>query len=145
MTEQENHKLIQDAFAALNARDLDAYCNLLDDSYVWENDAFPSPMRGKEGARQAMSMYFAAFPDLHLHVERVISSPAGDLLVDCWRATGTHQGEFLGLAPTRRSVESRGCTVSEVRNGRITHSTTYSDQLSLTRQLTEPPKAAAAS
>ena len=144
MSEEVNLQLVHDAFAAINARDLDAYCSILEDDYVWDNDAFPAPVRGRDGVRQAFAMYFTAFPDLKVELEQVISNPAGDLVVNTWRATGTHQGDFAGIAPTQRSVETRGCTVSQMRNGRIVKSTTYTDQLALIRQLTEVPKAASA-
>src|SRR5580700_6170929 len=121
MTEQENIKLVHDAFSALNSRNLDAYCSHLDDSYVWDNDAFPAPVHGKDGARQAMSMYFAAFPDLVLELDHIVSSPDGNFVVNCWRARGTHQGEFRGI-----------------------HSITYTDQLALLHQLTTPPNSASA-
>jgi ketosteroid isomerase-like protein len=41
-------------------------------------------------------------------------------------------------------MHTRGCTVSEMRNGRIIHSITYTDQLALLHQLTTPPKSASA-
>ena len=144
MTEQENIKLVHDAFAALNSRNLDAYCAHLDDSYVWDNDAFPAPVHGKDGARQAMSMYFAAFPDLVLELDHIVSSPDGNFVVNCWRARGTHQGEFRGIPGTNLPMHTRGCTVSEMRNGRIIHSITYTDQLALLHQITTPPKSASA-
>ncbi len=78
-------------------------------------------------------MYFKAFPDLHFDVEQIITS--GDYVVGRWRATGTHKGEFNGIEPTNRCVNARGCTVSEIKNGRFVKSATYSDQLALLQQL----------
>jgi predicted ester cyclase len=78
-------------------------------------------------------MYFKGFPDLHFDVEQIIAS--GDHVVSRWRATGTHKGEFNGMSPTNKQVNSRGCTVSEIRNGRFVKSSIYSDQLAVLQQL----------
>jgi len=133
MPELDNQRLAEEQFKALNAHDVERYVKTHADSYIWESDAFPTPVRGTEGVRQAIAMYFKAFPDLHFEVEQIITS--GDYVVGRWRATGTHKGEFNGIEPTNRSVNARGCTVSEIKNGRFVKSATYSDQLALLQQL----------
>ncbi len=138
MSEQDNRRIIEEAFAALNAHNLDRYVKHLDDSHVWENEAFPAPVHGREGARQAVAMYFAAYPDLRFEIEQIITS--GDYVVVRSRATGTHKGEFrgpgaLGIPPTNRQFSSRGCTVIEIRNGRTVKTVTYADRLTVFQQL----------
>jgi steroid delta-isomerase-like uncharacterized protein len=143
MSETENRRVIEEAFAAFNAHDVDRYVEHLDESYVWESDAFPVPVRGQEAVKQTLQMYFRAFPDLRLEVEQIIVS--GDYAVVRWIASGTHEGEFNGIAPTNRVAQSRGCTVDEIRNGLVVKSCQYSDQLALLQQLgAAPGKAAAA-
>jgi steroid delta-isomerase-like uncharacterized protein len=133
MSETDNRRMIEEAFEALNAHDPDRYVKSLDDSYVMESDAFPTPVHGREGAKQTLVMYFKAFPDLHFEAEQIITS--GDHVVARWHATGTHKGEFNNISPTNRQVSTRGCTVSEIRNGHVVKSSMYSDQLALLRQL----------
>jgi steroid delta-isomerase-like uncharacterized protein len=133
MSEQDNRQLVQEQFSAFNAHDVERYVKSHANDYVWESDAFPQPVRGHDELRQAIGMFFRGFPDLHLDIEQVITS--GDNTVVRWRASGTHQGDFNGIAPTNRKVNVRGCTVSEVKNGEITKSATYSDQLALLQQL----------
>jgi hypothetical protein len=48
-------------------------------------------------------MYRAAFPDLRMEPVDVLAS--GDKVVARVRATGTHNGEFLGMPATGRSVD----------------------------------------
>jgi len=93
--ELDNQRLAEEQFKALNAHDVERYVKTHADSYIWESDAFPTPVRGTEGVRQAIAMYFKAFPDLHFEVEQIITS--GDYVVGRWRATGTHKGEFNGI------------------------------------------------
>ena len=53
--------------------------------------------------KQLFHMYRAAFPDLRMEVQDVLVS--GDKAVARVRATGTHQGAFLGMAATGKSVD----------------------------------------
>ena len=48
-------------------------------------------------------MYRAAFPDLRMDPEDVLAS--GDKVVARVRATGTHQGEFMGMPSTGKSID----------------------------------------
>jgi steroid delta-isomerase-like uncharacterized protein len=144
MSERNNQQLVEEKIAAFNAHDVDRYVEGHDDAYVWENDAFPAPVRGPEGVKEVIEASFKAFPDLHLEIDQIIAS--GDYVVGRWRATGTHKGEFSGIAPTNRKINVRGCTVSEIKDGRFIKSATYSDQLALLQQLGVPAvKAAGAS
>lgn len=133
MSEQENRRLIEEQLAAINAHDLDRYVKGFADSYVGESDAFPTPTRGPEGVRQTAGVYLRAFPDLHLDAEEIIAS--GDHVIVRWRASGTHKGEYNGIQPTNKKVNARGCTVNEVKNGRVVRSAIYSDQLAVLGQL----------
>jgi steroid delta-isomerase-like uncharacterized protein len=133
MSEATNRRLVQESFAALNAHDLDRYTKDLDDSYISESDAFRGPVHGKEGAKQLISTYFKAFPDLRFDIEQIIAS--GDYVVSRWRSKGVHKGEFNGLPSTNKPVSLKGCTVSEIRNGRIVKSSIYFDQLLMLQQL----------
>jgi len=48
-------------------------------------------------------MYRAAFPNLRMEPEDVLAS--GDKVVARLRATGTHEGELMGIPATDRSVD----------------------------------------
>lgn len=70
----------------------------------------PNGTRGTEGQRQLYAWYMEAFPDATFTVEEVLRE--GNSVVVRWRSTGTHKGEFLGIAPTGIRFEGRGTTVS---------------------------------
>jgi len=133
MSEADNRRLVEEAFEAINAHDPDRYVQLVDASYVMENPASPTPILGRERVKQFMAMYFNAFPDFHYDIEQIIVS--GDWVVSRWRVTGTHKGEFNGIPATNRQVTSRGCTVTEIRNGRIAKTSVHYDQLAVLQQL----------
>ena len=56
-----------------------------------------------EGFGEFFRLYRAAFPDLRMDPEDVLVS--GDKAVARVRATGTHQGEFMGVPPTGKSID----------------------------------------
>jgi len=57
----------------------------------------------KAGVKAFFRMYIAAFPDLRMDAEDVLTS--GDKVVARSRATGTHQGEFMGIPATGKAVD----------------------------------------
>ena len=144
MSEKENIQIAEKQIAALNARDLDQYLSRIDPSYVGESETLPGPIRGPEGARQAISMLFAAFPDLRIEADQILAS--GDHIIARLRLSGTHKGNFAGIAPTNKSVSWQGCNVVEMRNGKAIRSRVYADNASLFQQLgiLSLPKAQAA-
>ena len=52
-----------------------------------------------------------------------------------YTATGTHRGDLMGIAPTNRRAETHGCTIAEIKNGKIIRSWIYWDTGHLLRQL----------
>ncbi|HJT89307.1 MAG TPA: ester cyclase [Bryobacteraceae bacterium] len=133
MSEQENVQIGHQAIAALNAHDVDGYVQYLDEAYIGEAELTPGPVEGREAARQNVEARLRAFPDLRLDVEEVLAT--GDKVVARWRMTGTHTGEFVGIAPTNRRVEIRGCTVAQVRNGKVIRTRVYADNATMLQQL----------
>jgi len=132
MSEKENTQLAEQAISALNAHDLDRYVKLLDNSYVGESE-LANQVRGPEAVRQMLEGYFKAFPDLHFETEQVLTS--GDYIVARVRLSGTHQGNFMGIAPTRKTINIQSCNVVQVRNGKVIRSRVYSDNARLFEQL----------
>jgi len=86
----------------INAGDIDGFGELLAEDFV-EHEEMPGLEPSKEGVKQLFHMYRAAFPDLRMEAQDVFVS--GDKAVARVRATGTHQGEFLGMAATGKSVD----------------------------------------
>jgi steroid delta-isomerase-like uncharacterized protein len=89
-------------YELLSAGDVDGFGEHLADDFV-EHEEMPGLEPGKEGVEQMFRMYRAAFPDLRMQADDVLVD--GDKVVARVRATGTHQGEFMGLPPTGKSVD----------------------------------------
>ena len=92
------------AYDLINAGDLNGFYELVAEDFV-EHDEMPGIPPTKQGVAELFEMYRAAFPDLRLHADEVLVS--GSKTVTRAKATGTHQGELMGMPPTGRSVDVR--------------------------------------
>ncbi len=90
------------AYDLINAHDIDAFGEVLADDFV-EHEELPGGAPNREGVKDFFRMQIAAFPDMAMTVEDVVDG--GDKLVARVRFTGTHDGEFMGMPPTGRSVD----------------------------------------
>jgi predicted ester cyclase len=75
-----------------------------------------------------------AFPDLTLTVLETVTEE--DRIAYRWEMTGTHQGEFQGIAPTGRRVTASGMTMLQLRNGKVVHDRFESSSPPFEQQLT---------
>jgi len=62
-------------------------------------------------------MFFKAFPDFHETIEDIIAE--GDKVWVLLTYTGTHTGEWLGLAPTGKKITCRAIDIYRIVNGKI--------------------------
>lgn len=67
--------------------------------------------------KEMRAAFLSAFPDLRIAVEDTVAE--GDRVAVRWRATGTHQGDGLGLPPTGTPIDFRGMTWMQIAGGRI--------------------------
>jgi len=89
--------------------------------------------RGPGALRQVMARLRGAFPDLHYTIDDLIAE--GDRVAVSWSWSGTHQGAFRGIAPTRRSVTNAGLAIFRLRDGRIVGSVLHTDRLGFLQAL----------
>ncbi len=92
----------------------------------------PTPI-DREGHKRLVATFLGAFPDLRRNIEELVGE--GDKVVERWTDTGTHQGEFQGLAPTGRSISYAGITIWRIGGGKIVENRTIQDFMGLMQQL----------
>ena len=86
----------------INAGEIDGFGELLAEDFV-EHEETPGLEPTKEGVKQFFHMFKAAFPDLRMEPQDILV--AGEKVVARTRATGTHEGEFLGMPATGKRVD----------------------------------------
>jgi len=78
------------------------------------------------------------FPDLRCEVTDVIIQH--DRAVCRWIARGTHQGEFMGIAPSGRGVEFDGITLMRFNGDRLAEAWSQYDALRILGMIGEAPE-----
>jgi predicted ester cyclase len=74
-----------------------------------------------------------AFPDLHITIEDLVEE--GDKVVSRQSVTGTHQGDYMGIQPTGKSITYNEVFIVRFADGRIAETWGVVDLLSQMRQL----------
>jgi steroid delta-isomerase-like uncharacterized protein len=128
--------------AALSAQDIETMASLHARDFVVDwvyGDAFENRPRTAEESARFFPAWFAGFAEIDYEVKRTIA--AEEVVVTEWVFTGTHTGP-LGppvfeerLAPTGRTIQFRGATIYDVREGLIQRETIYMDLATLIVEL----------
>lgn len=130
----ENNKQFMQRFVerAINQKDINAMDELVAADFL-EHVPLPGQGPGREGLKDAISSLVSAFPDLHWTIDEQIGE--GEKVVSRFRMTGTHDGEFLGIAATGRPVDVWGVVIDVVRDEKFAESRIIMDTLGLMQQL----------
>ena len=98
----------------------------------------PGLPTGVEGVRQFFAMFQQAMPDAEVTIDELVAD--GDRAAVATTTTGTHTGEFFGVAPSGRRVHVVGIDMVRVRDGLIVEHRGLTDTVGLMRQLAAPPR-----
>lgn len=93
---------LRDFEQALNTRDKARIIELVDKQAVFRTPASPEPLYGGEGYYWLVDFLCSGFSDAQWHIEDILAE--GNRAAVHWRLTGTHDGAFLGAAPTQRTI-----------------------------------------
>ncbi len=103
------------------------------DNAVVEDPMFEAPITGKAAIAQRKLAEMTSIGNATIDVTHRFAH--GDQVVAEWVLHGTHQGDFLGFAPTGRRIEVRGMTIVTRAEGKITRESLYYDVAGVQRQL----------
>lgn len=108
---------IEGLYRAFSEGDIDLLDEVLSPDWV-DIPLAPHQKPGREGFKPLVREFRTAFPDLRITVHQVLGT-AGQAAVRA-EITGTHQGEWFGIAPTGKPFSIRIHEFHELANGRIT-------------------------
>jgi len=124
-------------YELISSGQVDEFAEILADDFV-EHEETPGLEPTKDGVKQLFHMYRAAFPDLRMEPEDILVS--GDKAVARVRATGTHQGELMGIPATGRSVDIQLIDITRFGDdGRAIEHWGVSDTMGMMQQLGVAP------
>ena len=110
----------------------DVFEEVFADDFV-DHTPQPNMIPDKAGVRGLYRSLRAAFPDFRAEIHWQAAD--GELVTTYKTYHGTHQGTFLGVAPTGRKIHFETVDVMRVRNGKITDHWGVANLLSLAQQL----------
>ena len=132
-TTAANIALVRSSLDAFNEGDIDACVARLSPDFVMNMAGLPT-RRGPDVWRQGVQVIKRGFPDLHAHIDDVVA--AGDQVALRLTFRGTHQGEFLGMPATGRTIEYISHEFYRIADGVLAEEWICSDMATLHEQLT---------
>lgn len=129
------HKAILRRFyeQAINQGDDAAIDQIVAPDFVDHTPPAPGLPPGPAGVKAAIADLRAAFPDLHIEVEELISEFAF-VYARC-TMTGTHQGAYLGIPATGTRVRVTGVDIIRFEQSKMAERWGQQERLNLLRQL----------
>jgi steroid delta-isomerase-like uncharacterized protein len=115
-----------------NKRNLTVADEVCDPAFVWRL-APVGEIRGPEALKEMVKSIHTAFPNWQVTVEEQIAE--GDMVATRKRATGTHQGEFMGIAPTGKQVTTSTISIARIAGGKFVEGWEVWDAYGMLQQL----------
>ena len=140
MSIEENKAIVRAFFAqaATGAQD----DTLIADDLIYHGPAMLGEVRGREGFKQLLAGFRAAFPNFETELKTLVAE--GDVVAVWHTHRGRHAGAFAGVPPTNRMVEIDGLELLRVRDGQIAEFWHMDDFLGMMQQIGAVPSPGAA-
>jgi steroid delta-isomerase-like uncharacterized protein len=110
------------------------------DDIVDHEEGLPGQPSGKDGVRFFVNALREAFPDVRADIDVTLSD--GNLEAAHGTVTGTHQGEFMGIPATNKSVEFEVVDILRVEDGKAVEHWGLTDVMALMQQIGAMPEPA---
>ena len=126
---------------SFNRRDWDRIRDLFAPGYSYTGGD-GEKQQGPEAGLAIVQMWAGAFPDARINIRNI--HVAGDVAIVEFQASGTQDGELMGIAATGRKISMPVCTVLDIKDGKIIAEREYMDMAHMMQQLGVMPAAATA-
>jgi steroid delta-isomerase-like uncharacterized protein len=123
----------QQLFDTINAHDAVAAAAFFAEEAVLHDSGAGQPLVGPQQIAALYARYYAAIPDAHIRVERMVAE--GDTVAVEWTSSGAHRGTLLGIPPTGKYVSFKGVSLLRYRHGLVIADARLWDLAGLLRQL----------
>jgi len=126
---EENKAIIRRWFEAENKKDLSPIEDIVAPDFVDHTHQ----LRSREEYKKRITMFIKGFPDFHETIEDIIAE--GDKVWVRFKFTGTHKGEYLGLAPTGKKITVECVDIFRMVDGKAVEEWEVADGLDSLKQL----------
>ncbi len=104
-------------YEVMNQGKLDVVQEIMTTDFQFIIPTQPAPIMGYDNFAGFVTYLRNAFPDIEFSIEREIATD--NKVAARWFITGTHKGEFLGMAATGNSIKDYGVDIFTFENGKI--------------------------
>jgi predicted ester cyclase len=132
MSPEESKALGRKIVDAINSGNLTAVDEVFAPGYV-DRNPFPGTTPDREGFKQGLTTFRAAFPDFRYTIDDEIA--VGDRLVHRLSARGTQKGEFLGVPATGKQATWSEIHIGRIADGKVVEHWGTVDQMGMAQQL----------
>lgn len=130
----QNQRIVERYFDEVwNQGKVDVLDELLAPDYVNHSSSLADSPPGPAGVKPIVIAMRRAFPDLRYRIDQLVVSE--EAVAARVTLSGTHQGDFFGIAPTGKRFEVTQTNIERFRSGKIVEHFRNTDELSLLRQL----------
>lgn len=116
-----------------NNRNKELVAEIFAQNWIDGNPAFQDQPKGIEGAMYFVETYRKVFPDIQFELSHLIADE--DQVCFRFIAQATHQGEFMGIAPTNKKIKVTGIVIHRIADGKFVESWNEIDLFSIRQQL----------
>jgi steroid delta-isomerase-like uncharacterized protein len=98
-------------YEAINTGNVGLLEKFVAPDYVEHSEGF----QGVEAFRQQITAFRAAFPDLHVSMDDLLTD--GDRFASRTTVTGTHTGDLMGMPATGKRISVEAVDIGRIENG----------------------------
>lgn len=139
-TTSETKEHVRRVETAVNDQDHDVLPEIFTEDLVIRFHGGREEITGLDGFRAYLTELYDAFPDVTVSFREMIEE--GDMVAVRYTGTGTHEGEYNGIAPTGERIQLSGMRFCRLEDGKIAEVWGQRDDLGQLVQLgvVEPPE-----
>jgi steroid delta-isomerase-like uncharacterized protein len=134
MSTEQNKALVRQLVEeAINQGNISMIDELLIPDFIEHEELPPGIPPGREAPKVLFTMLRSAFPDFKATIEHLIAE--GDEVVLHMTWTGTHEGEFMGIPPTGKSISINVIDILGIAEGKFVEHWGVMDSMAMMQQL----------
>ena len=138
MSIDQNKALVRQMVEAVfNQGGMERVDEFLAPGFVEHEELPPGVPSGRDGVKVLSAMLRSAFPDFKATIDDVVAEDDKVVLRMTW--SGTHNGEFMGIPPTGKSVSFGVIDIIRISGGKFVEHWGQMDSMSLMQQLGAAP------
>ena len=105
----------------------------IENTLQWADAQFNRPIQGLEDHKQFVTKVYKGFPDFKVTIEDIIAE--GNKVWVRVEVTGTHKGEYRGLAPTGKKITVTYVGIYRISDGKVVERWSVYDMLDFYKEL----------